>query len=192
MTSAAFFDLDNTLTKQDSLLPWLSTLKGYFPVAKALFQAAITASAPSSPPDYRGGFKAALLEKILVGVSEKEAAEAGRKLASTIIWNPPLLEKLHQHRREGTKIIIITGALNVYVPTLLADVGYDDLISTEMEVQAGILTGKILGGNCVRAHKAERMKQYIAQHGPFPNSWGYGNRPHDEAMLKLVDNPVFV
>jgi len=54
------------------------------------------------------------------------------------------------------------------------------------------LTGAILGGNCVRQHKADQVKQTLEQLGDIADSWGYGNFPHDVPMLALVQQRVLV
>ena len=41
----------------------------------------------------------------------------------------------------------------------------------------------------MRDEKARRVAEWLAQNGPFSEVWGYGNRPHDLAMLALTDHP---
>ncbi len=55
-----------------------------------------------------------------------------------------------------------------------------------------IATGAMTSGNCVRRHKAEMVAEYMASHGPFGNSWGYGNLPHDLPMLELMKNRIVI
>ena len=45
---------------------------------------------------------------------------------------------------------------------------------------------------CVRAMKAQRVSAYLHHHGPFGETWGYGNRPSDVPMLALLNNKVIV
>ena len=68
----------------------------------------------------------------------------------------------------------------------------DAVIGTDLEIVNGKLTGKLAGANCIRDEKARRVAEWVSQNGPFQESWGYGNRPHDLAMLALTDNPVVV
>ncbi|MDP9195917.1 MAG: haloacid dehalogenase-like hydrolase, partial [Pseudomonadota bacterium] len=64
--------------------------------------------------------------------------------------------------------------------------------ATDLEVVDGILTGRMDGGNCVRQEKARRVRAFLEQHGPFDETWGYGNRPHDIPMLDLLDHRIIV
>lgn len=191
----AFFDLDKTLIKQDSLLLWLSALCGRTTCALNLIRSlpAIAGGPGAERLDWRSRLKAALLLYSARGIPAEAAAAAGETVRRRVDINPPIAERLHWHRGEGHRVVIVTGAPGIYVPALLGDIGYDDLIATELAVdETGRLTGRLAAANNVRAVKAARVRAYLDAHGPFAESWGYGNRPHDEAMLALLDHATFV
>ncbi|MDD3371960.1 MAG: haloacid dehalogenase-like hydrolase, partial [Alphaproteobacteria bacterium] len=68
----------------------------------------------------------------------------------------------------------------------------DALICTDIGVENGVITGDMIHGNCVRLKKAERVEAWLAEHGPFDESFGYGNYPHDVPMLNLVKHRIIV
>lgn len=88
-------------------------------------------------------------------------------------------------------MVIASGGLDLYLPTVLKAVPYDELICTRAEV-TGALTGAMVGGNCVRARKAAMVQDWLDRHGRFEDSWGYGNAPHDLPMMALMKNRVVI
>jgi phosphoserine phosphatase len=47
-------------------------------------------------------------------------------------------------------------------------------------------------GNCVRLRKAERVAEWLQDNGPFDDTYGYGNAPHDLPMLELLNHKIIV
>jgi HAD superfamily phosphoserine phosphatase-like hydrolase len=98
-----------------------------------------------------------------------------------------------KHKADGALIVVATGALDLYIRALLADLPVDLVLATELETTAdGRLTGALKGGNCVRKEKARRVAALLAAEGPFAISYGYGNAPHDLPMLDLLDQRMVI
>ncbi len=195
MQGIAFFDFDGTLVKGDSLLPFLGELAGRRRVRWALARAVKAAvRQPRSPavPDLRTAVKASLLHQLLAGVRMEEAQAAARRLAAWPRWNRRVLDHLRRHKDAGRRVVVATGALELYMPELLAELEVDALLATGLECVDGVLTGRMQGGNCVRATKAHRVAAYLHEHGPFGESWGYGNRPSDLPMLALLKHRTVI
>lgn len=197
---AAFFDFDGTLVRGDSLLPFLSQTVGYRRARLSLVQAIRAGfllrrrdgGRGDGGRDVRTTIKEVLLALTLKGVPLAEAQAAAERLAGWPRWNARIRGELDRHRDAGRRIVVATGALAIYMPVLLRGLPVDHLLATELEVEDGVLTGRMAGGNCVRASKAERVARYLAEHGPFAETWGYGNRPSDLAMLDLLHNRTIV
>lgn len=187
---AAFFDFDGTLVKGDSLIPYLGYAAGW-PKTVAAFGASLV-KPEDGHPDWRTGVKAALLRRTLAGIPYEQARAAARKLAPLRVWKPLAHKALLKHKADGFTIIVATGALELYIHQLLEELPVDLVLATEMEVKNGVLTGAIQGGNCVRQEKARRVAAYLKTHGPFDVTYGYGNAPHDLAMLALLDHATVI
>ncbi len=193
----AIFDLDGTLIRQDSLKPFLIRVAG----AKRFWSSCVMAalSMPfarlTGAADARGGFKAALLARLLMGVTPDQAAEAGQEIADEVdILHEPL-GALQRARKGGAVIVIATGALDCYVASFLdaLDIHVDHIIATRMEMgEGGALTGRMAGPNNVRKAKAFAVAEWLATHGPFDHKAGWGNAPHDRAFLALMDESHIV
>ena len=187
----AFFDFDGTLIHGDSLPMFVGEVIGQRRAALALADAirsCLHRHARGRGPgvDFPGSVKAVYLKRTLRGLPLADALAAAERMIPRIRWHAPLVEILKTHRRHGRRIVVATGALDLYMPALLRGLEVDDLLATGMEAEDGVLTGRLSTGNCVRRDKADRVRAWLDQHGPVGTTWGYGNRPSDLPMLALM------
>jgi len=191
----AVFDFDHTLVAGDSFLPFLGYVSGWsrtlFALGEALFLKGIKHNQPEAA-DTRTFIKAHLMHRLLAGQKIDALMEGIEKLRRWQIWNAPIRQKLMNHHAEGHHIVIASGGLDLYLPALLKDTPHHGLICTQVGVRDGVITGNMPQGNCVRERKAELVRHYLESHGPFGESWGYGNLPHDLPMLNLLRHKVIV
>jgi HAD superfamily hydrolase (TIGR01490 family) len=188
----ALFDLDHTLTRQDSFPMWIAILVGWRRTLRAFAMAGFALRPGRS--DLRGRAKETILRWSVRGATVTEAQAAGRLLGQRIRWRQNVIAALNDHRNAGRAIIVATGSPELYVGPLLRAAGIkaDTVIGTALEVIDGKLTGRLSGANCIREEKARRVADWMAANGPFGESWGYGNRPHDLPMLALTDYPTII
>jgi HAD superfamily hydrolase (TIGR01490 family) len=188
----AVFDLDHTLTRQDSLPMWIAVLVGWRRTLRAYAMAGFAYRPGRS--DLRGRAKEAILRWSVRGATAAEAQAAGRLLGTRIRWRQNLVAELHAHKAAGRAIVIATGSPDIYVPALLraAEIKADAVIGTPVELVEGRLTGRLAGANCVQEEKARRVAAWMKDNGPFSESWGYGNRPHDYPMLAITDHKMVI
>lgn len=196
MKRVAIFDFDNTLIHGDSFFPFLGYALGKAPTYAAFAAALATFSllrAQGKPTgSIRTFVKAFLLRTLLKGKKRDDLAQAAVKTSQWQKINTPVMKALHEHSAQGDSIVIASGGLDLYLPELLKGVPHDALICTDIGVEGGIVTGDMVNGNCVRLRKAERLQAWLTQHGPFDESFGYGNYPHDIPMLNLVKHRIIV
>ena len=189
----AFFDFDGTLVKGDSLLPYLGFTVGWPKMLWCFGRALLRPE--KGQPDYRSGVKAALLHLCLAGVPVAQAHAGAQHLSPLRVWKEPAISALHALKKQGATIVVATGALELYIHRLLEGLPVDAVISTEMAVENGLLTGQMKGGkergNCVRQEKARRVAAYLAAN-PADETHGFGNAPHDLPMLALLDYKTVV
>lgn len=187
----AVFDFDATLAKGDSLWPFLQKAVGkprsYWSLACAL----LAYAAQPCSKDGRTIIKRVLLKHALKGKNLSSLKSAIESMHTWPEWMQTV-EELKRHHKAGHKILIASGGLDIYIKSMLRDIPYHDILCTKMEVVDGVLTGNMVSGNCVRARKAELVKKYIESHGPFSESWGYGNAPHDIPMMEHLHRGVIV
>jgi HAD superfamily hydrolase (TIGR01490 family) len=190
----AFFDLDGTLTRHDTLLAWIAVLIGW-PRTMAAYSAAAGSGwrrPDSFAADWRGRIKCALLDRTVRGIAAADAAAAGADLRNAIGWKAPIVDALRAHAGLGHRIVVVTGAPQIYLEALLADLPVDEMLGTRLELVDGRLTGRLAEPNPVRTAKRLRVEAWLERNGPTGERWGYGNAPHDLPMLELVDHRIVV
>jgi phosphatidylglycerophosphatase C len=189
--SIAIFDYDGTLVHRDSLLQFMVLACGW---PKALWGLTLSLLKPhKGEMDYRTGVKTAWLRRCLKGQQEGDLRALAGQLKGLQHWKEPAYSALLKHKADGALIVVATGALDLYIRALLADLPVDLVLATELETTAdGRLTGALKGGNCVRKEKARRVAALLAAEGPFAISYGYGNAPHDLPMLDLLDQRMVI
>ncbi|MBM3491918.1 MAG: HAD-IB family phosphatase [Alphaproteobacteria bacterium] len=192
----AVFDFDGTLTRRDTLLPWLAELRGWRRTLIAAARAGL--AAPLRPrrdgADTRTAIKQRLLRQLLTGVEQAAGVAAAQRLARRLSWRASGLDALQRHRQAGDRVLIATGAADFVARTLLAERFGDrlEVIGTTLELDRGRFTGRMLGANCVRRAKADRLRNWLVENGPFHSISGYGNAPHDLPMLALCDHRTMI
>jgi len=190
----AVFDFDHTLITGDSFWPFLSYVAGKRRTYAALSEGLVALGLRRGEKEEsaRTFIKRHLLHRLLAGRSSEELKEPAIR---TRLWqkeNTPLIRKLREHHEAGDAIVIASGGLDLYLPECLRDIPYDALICTDIGIKAGVVTGEMINGNCVRLKKAERVGKWLAMNGPFDESFGYGNYPHDVPMMELVKHRIIV
>ena len=183
----------------DSFFPFLAAMVGWpqtvFALVEGLWLLAIGYIKNSDDPnikDYRTFIKSHLLYRLLAGKPTSQIAPAVAQIYKWQVWNKSIHKALLDHYAQDHHILIISGALDLYLPQLVKDLPQHDIICTQVEMRDGIITGTMLSGNCVRHRKAELLSKWLAVHGPFADSWGYGNYPHDLPMLNLLKHRIIV
>ena len=192
----AVFDFDKTLTVRDTFLPWLSVLRGRRRTLAAGL-ASLRSGLPgvSSGGSAREATKVAMACRLLTGVSVADAQAAAHRLMPRVIWSDPVCSRLREHLQLGHAVLVATGSCRIAVAEMVAErFGADaglQVIGTELEEDAGLLTGRLSGGNCIGENKAERVRGWLEQVGQA-GGWGYGNAPWDLPMLALMQHRVVV
>lgn len=191
--SIAIFDFDGTLAHSDSLFPFLVKAVGPWRCACGAVRMLVAMlGAVLTGRDRRTAAKEALLSHTLAGQQKADLAHAAAQMKDWPRWIDPTVAALRDHKAQGHHILIATGGLDLYVPTMVSTLPCDGILATEMEEAGGILTGRMRSGNCVRALKAARVRAYLEENGPFAEVWAYGNAPHDLPMMELADHRTII
>ena len=190
-STIAFFDFDDTLIKGDALWPFLVAVAGWPRTLYALGCALIANALRRSGTNSRTFIKAFLLGHLLRGKKIEDLSDAIAKLR---LWmhEKSTANVLREHYAAGHHVVIVSGSLNLYLPFLLDNLPHHAVLCTEIGIENNVITGAMTNGNCVREHKAEIVATYMAEHGPFEQSWAYGNFPHDVPMMQHVQYRVLV
>ena len=192
--AAAAFDFDGTLTRRDTLLPFLASIAGPRALAGALTADVPRLGLAAAGRGDRDATKARLLRRLLQGRPYDEVEAGGRRFGARIAssWiSPELRERLAWHRSRAHEIVIVSASLEVYLLEVARVLPIDCVLSTRLEVdEQGRCTGRMLGANCRGPEKAARLTAHLGDGGRL--LWAYGNSRGDDEMLALARHPVRV
>jgi phosphatidylglycerophosphatase C len=187
----AVWNLDGTLTRSDTLVPFLRRIASTAAVIGALTVAA-SRDLPRRNP--RDAAKALVLQRILGGRALADVDQVARGYAARLVagrLRPDALARWSWHRQQGHRLVIASASPGHYVHHLGRQLDADAVICTGMTVVNGRLTGALRGGNCRGAEKARRVLAHLAEH-PATQIWAYGDQDTDRSLLALADVAIRV
>lgn len=195
----AAFDFDGTLTRRDTLLPFLVRTCGAQAVARAAATVAPVAARArlgrlEAEVHHRDAAKERLLAALLSGRPASWLDEAGVAYARTLATRlrPSIAAQVAWHRNAGHELVIVSASLGAYLRPFAQAEGFHHVIAVELEVGLdGALTGALDGPNVRGPEKAVRLRRWLG--GTEPDLlWAYGNSSGDAELLAMADVPVWV
>lgn len=195
----AAFDFDGTLTRRDTLLPFLVRACGARAVARAVTRVAPGATRArlgrlEQAIHHRDATKEALLRALLAGRDAAWFAEIGEAYARTLPGRlrPEMARQVSWHRDHGHELVIVSASLGTYLEPFARAHGFDHVIAVDLEVgDDARLTGALVGPNVRGPEKAVRVQAWLGDDVP-EFLWAYGNSSGDLELLELAHVPVWV
>lgn len=193
---AAFFDVDHTLIDVNSGAKWLGHAwrTGQVSVAMALrsigwlvrYRLALldleAATALAARP-YRGASVAALEAEVRAWFKheiERRICVEGR-------------DRVAEHRAQGHVLALLTSGTRFSATPLAEILGVEHVLCTDMETEAGVLTGRHLAPACAGPGKVVHAERFAAEHGvDLAQSFFYTDSLSDLPMLERVGQPRVV
>ena len=186
----AAFDFDGTITRRDTLVPFLRQVAGH-----RGFGAAFVAALPAlRAAERREAYKAAVLHRILGGLRaadlHAEARAYGSDLSSR--FRPEIVDRIRWHQDEGHEVVIVSASLRAYLDPVVEHLGLDGVCAVELEVDdEGLLTGHMVGANCRGPEKVRRLTDWLGGETPA-RLWAYGNSSGDRELLAAAQEPTWI
>ncbi len=192
----AAFDFDGTLTRGDTLVPFLARGMGWPRFLGALLQC--------SP--WLAGYALRLVPNDVAKARLLRATLSGRSTAQMQDWTtrwlaqdfPGQLQdwtmaRLAWHRQAGHCCVLVSASPDIYLRRVAQQLGFDTLICTEMAVEGSRLTGLMRTPNCHGQQKVLRLKAWLAERfGAAAASgvtlYAYGDTAGDKPMLRLAQH----
>jgi phosphatidylglycerophosphatase C len=194
----AAFDVDGTLSRRDTLLPFLQRLCGTQRLARALAANGLALSRMVAGRADRDVVKDALLVRVLAGRDAEEVAAAGATYAQFLLdherLRPDTRHRLEEHRAAGHRVVLVSASPEVYLGPLGRHLGVDAVLASGLEVGAeGRLTGRLAGRNCRGAEKVIRLDAWLGDEArPGTYLYAYGDSEGDRELLARADVGVRV
>ena len=186
----AAFDFDGTLTRRDTLLPFLLHTLGSFEVARHALVLSPTLARYGLGLMRNDIAKERVFIQCLCGMRMDELRQQAENFAKNVL--PTLLRKeamqrLHWHKQHGHRCVVISASLELYVRPWAVKVGFDDVIATYLETREdGRITGKLSGGNCFGSEKVKRLEALLGKRDNY-TLYAYGDSRGDKELLAFAD-----
>ncbi len=189
----AVFDLDGTLTRHDSLWPYLRGWARRHP--RAGFWPATFVAAARYPFDRdRGRLKSVLVRAAMGGASRADVAAWTADYVATL-GDPELcpgaLLQIGHHAAAGDRLVLLSASIDLYVPEIGRRFGFHETICTEIAWQGDRLDGALVSANR-RGEEKRRCVEALRARYPGARLAAYGNAESDFPHFEAVDEPVLV
>lgn len=204
----AAFDFDGTLTRHDTLVPFLARVAGRGGLLRSAARIGIDGLRRRVPLGDRDRVKELMISDLLGGRSEDELRTLGAEFAVEIManrMNHGVLERLHEHLGADHEVILVSASLVYYLDPIAEELGLDAVIAVEPTVVGGVLDGTLLRPNVRAEQKAIRLREWLENTDVAPTAgdvpdrpatprkgtvelWAYGNSSGDLALLDEADH----
>jgi len=192
--AVAVFDLDGTLTRHDTLLPYLLSALRAHPARSLRLWAVAAAFAAFAFDRDHGQFKSRVIRAILGGLPRQEIARLTERFLD-IEWprlvRPAALAALARHRAAGDCLVLLSASTDCYVPAIGARLGFDEVICTELRWDRERLDGALQSQNRRGAEKTRCIERLRDAH-PGLRIAAYADAASDLDHLRRVDDGVLV
>jgi phosphatidylglycerophosphatase C len=195
-TQLVFFDLDETITRHDTLMPYawgfmlrytpwrIPLLLGVLPAALefALRLSDIGTVKESFIRCSMGGSRRSTLEKWT-------AQFVPRLIAKGLFADA--LKQVAEHKRRGDHLVLMSASTDLYVPVIARKLGFNETICTGVRWKGERLDGSLTTPNRKGAEKARCFTAQVERH-PGRTTVAYGNSFTDLPHLRLANRGVLV
>jgi len=192
----AVFDLDGTITRRDTLFPYVWHYLAQRPWRLARLPAVAPALlAYLLAGRDRGRLKAALLRHTLHGETRAAIDTWNVRYLPRVIARellPGAVAAIARHRQRGDTLVLMSASVDLYVPALGGLLGFDRVVCTELRWEGGVLDGALATPNRRGEEKARCLERLRADLAPVESITAYGNSGADLPHLRLAERGVLV
>jgi HAD superfamily hydrolase (TIGR01490 family) len=192
--SIAVFDLDGTITRRDTFLPYLRGWLRRHPRRGWIWIIGAASCRFVFGDRDRGRLKSELIHRLMSGATQAEVAEWSREFVDGLdddMLCPGALEAMERHRRAGDWLVLLSASVDLYVPRIGVRFGFDETICTGVAWRDGRLDGSLTTPNR-RADEKLRCVESLRMRFTGAAIAAYGNSGSDLVHLRAVDRPMLV
>jgi phosphatidylglycerophosphatase C len=189
------FDLDGTLTRSDTYVPYLLSALAHRPgrvVRLACLPWAVLGY--WSRKIDNGRLKQRFLDAFLGGCERSFVNQHAEAFVDRLIKNglrPKALATLKQHQGAGARTILLSASLDIYVSILAKRLQFHDFVCTKAEWAGDRLTGNLASPNCYGVQKVQYLR-LLKEQNQNAHVTAYADQKSDIPMLQLADNGILV
>jgi phosphatidylglycerophosphatase C len=192
----AIFDLDGTITRHDTLWPYI---RGFLLRHPARWWRLVPCIVPLARylcgMRDRGVLKGAIIRMTLGGVPRATLAAWSAEFTARLLHAGLYAEALASiavHRRAQTYLVLLSASPDLYVPVIAKALGFDQCVCTQVRWRSDDrLEGSLSSANRLGPEKARCVRSLLAERNPVYSS-AYGNSSADLEHLRLVSAGTYV
>jgi phosphatidylglycerophosphatase C len=191
----AVFDLDGTITRHDTLFPYVmgfpgSVLRKLLGMLAVAWPALLLAIGRTD----RGEVKSALIRATLGGRRRAEIQAWTARFVSELLKHGVFADALGEidlHKRNGARLVLMSASTDLYVPEIATALGFDEVICTAVAWKGDRLDGHLSTPNR-RGSEKTRCFEALRRKYPGQITAAYGNAGSDLDHMRLADRPLLV
>jgi len=190
----AIFDLDGTITRRDTLFPLVLRWLSRRPWQLARLLLVLPGVVRYLFDRDRGRLKQDLLRATLRGVPRAELAAFSERFVRDQIARDcfrDALTAIQRHRNAGHHLVLMSASVDFYIPEFGKQLGFDQVISTEVLWRDEKLDGTLISANRRGEEKARCLRELLARRDDG-ETYAYGNSDSDLPHLRLVKHGLLV
>jgi phosphatidylglycerophosphatase C len=191
----AIFDLDGTITRRDSFMPYVSGFLRRQPLRTLrLLNAVPVAIGFLLGLVGRGALKSALIRAAFGGVSRQELERWNQLYVPRLLADglfPQALQAIAAHRAAGDLLILMSASPDLYVPEVGRRLGFAHTICTGVLWRDDRLDGHLTTLNRRGEEKTRCLEELQRQYPGLPVS-AYGNSASDLPHMRRAQAGVLV
>ena len=191
----AVFDLDGTITRRDTLMPFVLSCLWRRPWRLPRLLLILPLSLHFLAHRDRGRFKGALLRATLGGLARSDLERCAGRFVPHLLHAGLYAEALRaiaQHRLQGDRLLLMSASVDLYVPLIARALGFQQSICSMVRWRSdGRLDGRLASVNCQGEEKRRCLQALIAREAPA-RVYAYGNSGSDLPHLRLVQHGYLI
>lgn len=194
VTAIAVFDLDGTITRHDTFVPYLRGWLRRHPARRKRWATVFSLIRYFVTGRDRGRLKSDLLRASMSGATQAEVDAWSDEFVAGLddaMLCPGALAAIAKHRAGGDRLVLMSASVDLYVPRIGRRLGFDETICTGVAWRDGRFDGSLTTPNR-RGTEKRHCIESLRQRFPGAGIAAYGNSRSDLAHLSAVEQPVFV
>ncbi len=190
----AAFDFDGTLTRRDTLFPFLLHVAGVFYFLNKFIYLIPVLTAYAVGLIRNDIAKIKVLRLFLANMEMTALQQHALKFAEQKL--PKLLrseamQRLQWHKDQGHRCVVVSASLELYLQPWASKAGFNDAIGSRLEIIADNRTsGVLLGENCFGPEKMRRLESLLGPRDGY-TLYAYGDSRGDKELLSAADYPYY-
>jgi len=191
-------DIDGTLLKEQSQLLLIQYLRKnniipFFYYIRILFWFILYKLGIAKDP--KVVFEFAI--KFLQGREVEEVIGIMRDFIGNVLcarFESKIVSLVKGHIERGDRVIIVSNIIQPLTQVIAEYMGISEHIGTDLEINSGVYTGKIINNITYGKEKLKKLLQYLTLPvgSTLPNSVAYADHYSDIYLLKTVTTPIVV